>query len=99
MVSSFYLREYSLVNSSLTIDFPCEYPLKVIAENFPGIRTFVFKVIDSNNVSYIENSLITNFSRSGKYCSVRVSIIATGNDQIAKLNKEFMSEPRVRLVL
>tara|TARA_B100000530_G_C15797707_1_gene424255 strand:+ start:220 stop:471 length:252 start_codon:yes stop_codon:yes gene_type:complete len=83
----------------LTIDFPCEYPLKVIAENFPGIQTFVFKVIDSNNVSYIENSLITNFSRSGKYCSVRVSIIATGNDQIAKLNKEFMSEPRVRLVL
>ena len=99
MVSSFYLREYFLVNSPLTIDFPCEYPIKIIAENFPGLERFVFEIIDSNKVSYLENSLVSNFSRSGKYCSVRVSIIATGENQIVQINREFMSDSRVRLVL
>ncbi len=88
-----------LVNDLTTIEFPCEYPIKVIAENFLGIESFILDILQSNNISYLESSFCIKLSREGKYCSVRVCIIATGESQLETLNKAIMSEPRVRLVL
>jgi putative lipoic acid-binding regulatory protein len=38
-------------------------------------------------------------SRAGKYCSVRLSITATGEPQLRALHRALLEEPLVKLVI
>lgn len=81
------------------IEFPCEYPIKVIADNDPGIRDLVLGIVGEHVTEWVHESVSVRNSRAGNYCSVRVSIIATGEGQLRALHQALVNQPPVRLVL
>tara|TARA_A100001037_G_scaffold263514_1_gene253765 strand:- start:901 stop:1164 length:264 start_codon:yes stop_codon:yes gene_type:complete len=82
-----------------TIEFPCEYPIKVIADNHPSMRETVLAIVSRHAQGPVEGSVSVKNSRENTYCSVRVSIVATGEAQLRALHQDLIAEPLVRLVL
>lgn len=87
------------MTESPKIEFPCEYPIKVIAENHPSIRDIVLKIVSEHAPDLVEESVSVKNSRAGTYCSVRVTIIAKGERQLKAMHQALLKESLVRLVL
>ncbi len=81
------------------IEFPCDYPIRIIGEQAEDFRTVVLDIVRSHAGDIDESSVTVQESRRGAYCSVRVTIVATGEAQLEALHRALMAQPAVRLVL
>jgi len=87
------------VTDAPTIEFPCDYPIKVIATNDASLKTSVLEIVRLHDASFCEESVSLHDSREGKYCSVRLSIRATGELQLKALHRDLLANPLVKMVL
>lgn len=81
------------------IEFPCDYPIRIIGEQRDDFRATVLDIVRDHAETVIEQSVNVRESRDGAYCSVRVTIVATGENQLRALHRALMAEPAVRMVL
>lgn len=81
------------------IEFPCDYPIRIIGEQEAGFRAAVLDIVREHVDTLHESSVTVQESRDGNYCSVRVTIVATGEPQLKALHEALMAEPAVRMVL
>lgn len=81
------------------ITFPCDYPIHVIGESHAAFRTRVMRVVHEHVAEVAPDSVTVRDSRGGNYCSVRFTIVATGETQLQALHRALLAEPGVRLVL
>ncbi len=81
------------------IEFPCDYPIKVIGKVTPGFKEFVIKTISVHAPDLDYEEVELNFSRNGKFVSVRLSIMATGKEQLDNLFKDLKDSGRITTVL
>lgn len=81
------------------IEFPCDYPLWIIGEREPGFEEVVLNIVRGHVTQVHEETVTVRESRSGGYCSVRVTIVATGEQQLKALHAALVAEPAVRMVL
>ncbi|AYF35342.1 DUF493 domain-containing protein [Vreelandella alkaliphila] len=87
------------VNEPPKIIFPCDYSLKVVgdaAEDFPAC---VCQVIVKHSPDFDETSLQVIDSRNGRFQSVRVTIVATGEQQLRQLFDDLKATGRVHMVV
>ncbi len=87
------------VTDAPTIVFPCDYPIKIIGVNHHTLRETVVRIVRGYAPDLTEESISVQDSRAGKYCSVRLSIIATGELQLKALHRALLEEPLVKLVI
>ena len=87
------------VTDAPKIEFPCDYPIKVIGVNHDNLREVVVEIVRSHAPDLVEESVSLHDSRAGKYRSVRMSINATGEPQLKALHQALLKEPLVKLVL
>lgn len=83
----------------LKIEFPCDYPIKIIGVSNTDFRETVVKIVRSHAPNLNDDSISERASRNGNYCAVNLSIIATGEPQLKALHKELMAVPLVKMVL
>ncbi len=81
------------------IEFPCDYPIRIIGEQDAGFRATVLDIVRRHVATVHESSVQVQESRNGTYCSVRVTIVATGEVELRTLHQALMAEPAVRMVL
>lgn len=82
------------------IEFPCEnYPIKVIGSSSETLRASVVEIVRIHDTAFREDSVEEYPSSKGTYTSVRLSIRATGEQQLKALHEDLMSHPLVKLVL
>jgi putative lipoic acid-binding regulatory protein len=81
------------------ITFPCPYPLKIIGDTAPAMAAEVVDIVRQHASELEESSIEVLDSRNGNFCSVRITIIATGEDQLRGLHADLLAHPAVRLVL
>jgi uncharacterized protein len=81
------------------IEFPCEYPLWIIGDSRPLFQEEVLAIVREHVAEVRESSVNARHSRDGSYCSVRVSIVATGEQQLKTLHAALLAQPAVRMVL
>lgn len=82
------------------IEFPCaDYPIKVIGHNVEDFRVRVLGIVRIHAPEVTEASVSVRDSRQGAFSSVRISIVATGEDQLRALHAALLAEPAVKLVL
>ncbi len=81
------------------IEFPCAYPVKIVGENRDD---FAGEVLDLTRLHAPEvgvEHVQIRPSREGRYCSVTITIIATGETQLRELHATLKAHPLVRMVL
>lgn len=81
------------------IEFPCAYPLKIIGHATDDFREFVISVLERHTDRIYEETIDLRASSGGKFVSVRVTITATGEEQLSNIFTEFKASGRVQAVL
>lgn len=81
------------------IEFPCAYPLKVIGHATDDFREFVIDVLERHTDRIYTETIDVRASSGGKFVSVRVTITATGEEQLSNIFTEFKASGRVQTVL
>jgi uncharacterized protein len=81
------------------IEFPCLYPIKVMGEDVDDFREEILIIIRRHAPNLLEEHISYQASRNGKYLSVRVNIVATGEPQLQALFEDLKASGRVAMVL
>lgn len=81
------------------IEFPCDYAIKVIGHAAPGFKEFVVSVVEEHAPGIQEENVSVVNSRNGRFTSVRLTIVATGEPQLKALFEDLKASGRVQMVL
>ncbi|MFT4712774.1 MAG: putative lipoic acid-binding regulatory protein [Candidatus Azotimanducaceae bacterium] len=81
------------------IEFPCDYPIKVIGDASHDLVDNVLRVLVKYDASLSLAKIEERPSKKGNYCSVRVDFYATGEDQLKSMFEELKTHTWVRMVL
>jgi putative lipoic acid-binding regulatory protein len=81
------------------IEFPCnDYPIKVIGDTSVGFTDAVIEIL-SKYASIDIATLAERQSSNGKYTTVQLHIVATGEDQLRDINSALRATGVVHMVL
>jgi hypothetical protein len=81
------------------IEFPCnDYPIKVIGDTTVGFTEIVIEILGKHATIDI-STLAERQSSNGKYTTVQLHIIATGDDQLRDINSALRATGIVHMVL
>ena len=81
------------------IEFPCDYPIKVIGDASGASVSEIISVVRRHAPEVTPDEVSTRQSRKGNFQSVRITIVATGESQLRSLHEELIALPSVRMVL
>jgi putative lipoic acid-binding regulatory protein len=81
------------------IEFPCDYVVKVIGDAAPDFREFVMEVAEQHAPGIEEHRVMVRASSGGRFTSVQVTIVATGEAQLKALFEDLKASGRVHMVL
>ncbi|WP_163576084.1 HP0495 family protein [Halomonas faecis] len=81
------------------IDFPCDYPIKVVGDASEDFAAIVCQVVTRHDSSFDASSLEVVESRQGRFQSVRLTLRATGEAQLKTLFAELKATGRVHMVV
>ena len=80
------------------IEFPCEYPIKVLGRNVEQLRSVVIAVFERHAPGFDQESILVKESSKGTFHSINITITATGPDQLRALHKDLMATGLVQMV-
>ena len=81
------------------IEFPCDYPIKVMGVASAEFQQQVMAVIHRHASQVPDNRVTERASAKGNYVSVTVVIEATGEEQLNSIFRELMDQESVKIVL
>lgn len=81
------------------IEFPCDYPIKVMGLAAPDYKQAVLDIIQVHAPDLDYERVELRESRTGKYYSVTVTIVATGEAQLSAIFEDLKASGRVNMVL
>ncbi len=81
------------------IEFPCDYPVKVLGEVCVGFEEMVVQIMHKHDPEFDPDTVTRNDSRNGNFVSIRVTIRATGEEQLQALFAELKQTGQVKMVL
>lgn len=81
------------------IEFPCDYPLKVIGVAGPDFQETVATIVRAHAPEFDASSIDVLDSRNGKYLSLRFSIQAQSEEHIRRLFLDLKAHSAVQMVL
>ena len=85
--------------SAPKIEFPCDYPVKVMGRAAPGLHSLVMEVMERHAPGFDETTVSVRDSRHGNFQSITVTITATGETQLAAIFEDLKHDPLVQMVL
>ena len=81
------------------IEFPCDYPIKILGEAHAELRAHVLTVMDTHAPGFDRTKISIRDSSKGRWQSMTVVIIATGKPQIDAIFASLKTSSRVKMVL
>ena len=81
------------------IEFPCEYPIKVIGYDKDNFRNAIADIIKQYCPEFDATRISVIDSRNGKYVSLRFAIFAQGEKQLQELFLDLKTNKHVKMVL
>jgi putative lipoic acid-binding regulatory protein len=81
------------------IEFPCDYPVKVIVKLSPDIVSDIVAVLKKYDSGISADKVQQNPSKNGNYVSLRVQLWATGKPQLEQMFTELKQNKAVQMVL
>lgn len=81
------------------IEFPCDYPIKVLGEAHPELHAHIFQVMDTHAPGFDRTKITIRDSSKGRWQSMTLVITATGKPQLDVIFAELKTSSRVKMVL
>jgi len=81
------------------IDFPCDFPVKVMGASIPEFHTCITKIAKKHDKDFIGDETKQKTSKTGKYVSLTLNIHAKNKAQLDSLYEDLTSHELVLWVL
>ena len=81
------------------IEYPCEFPLKILGRMQPGFAQSIMEVVTKHAPDFDPATAEMRPSREGKYLSLTATINAKSRAQLDELYRELCDHPMVSMVL
>ena len=81
------------------IEFPCDFPIKIMGETRDGFAQAVLDVVARHAPGFDAATMEMRSSRGGKYLSLTCTIRAVSKGQLDALYMELTAHPFVKIVL
>lgn len=81
------------------LEFPCDFPLKVMGAAGEGFAQAVLEVVLRHAPDFDAASMEMRPSRGGKYLSLTCTLRARSREQLDALYRELTAHPRVKIAL
>lgn len=77
------------VEEESLIEFPCEFPIKVMGPAIPEFYAVIEKIAVAHDTNFDSKKTTQNTSKTGKYVSLTLTINAKDKPQLDAIYKEF----------
>lgn len=81
------------------IEFPCQFPIKVMGESHPQFSHEIIQVIQTHLPEFGAHLVETRGSANGKYTSLTCMVYVTSKPQLDAIYHSLTVHPRVKVVL
>ncbi len=81
------------------IEFPCDYPIKVLGRASDEFETIIFEVFERHAPGFDQARVTVRASGKGTFTAMTVFITATGKDQLEALHQDLMATGHVQMVI
>ena len=81
------------------LEFPCEFPLKVMGAAQDGFAEEILRVVSVHAPDFDASRMEMRASSGGNYISLTCTVMATSKEQLDNLYRALTSHPMVKVVL
>lgn len=81
------------------IEFPCEFPIKIMGRDDPGFREAAIDLVEKHAGALPEEAIRTSSSSAGNFLSITVTITATSREQLDDIYRELTDHELVLVAL
>lgn len=81
------------------IEFPCDYPIKVLCSSHDELQSIVFEVFERHAPGFDQQTLTVRPSSKGTFTALTITITATGPEQLDALHKDLIATGMVKMVI
>lgn len=92
-------QEASASHKTSLIDYPCEFPIKVMGKQDPGLAQALVEVVIAHDPGFDPATVEIRMSKQGNYVGLTFTVRATSREQLDALYKALHGHPLVSVVL
>lgn len=81
------------------IEFPCDYPVKVMGKACDEFYEHVITVMSEHAPGFDQTTVVVRDSRNGNFQAITVTITATGEEQLQAIFEGLKTSSHVQMVL
>ena len=81
------------------IEFPCDYPIKVLGRSSEAFESIVLAVFERHAPGFDQQAIVAKVSRNGTFTSLTITITATGPQQLEALHQDLLATGHVTMVI
>ncbi len=81
------------------IEFPCEFPIKVMGSNLPEFQRLMLDVVKLYAPTLTNDNIVSRDSAKGNYVSLTITVHATSQEQLDNIYRALSSHPLVKMAL
>jgi putative lipoic acid-binding regulatory protein len=81
------------------LEFPCDFPIKVMGEDSPEFRAMAVALIESHTGPLDSARIRTALSRNGRFVSITVTVNAQSRKQLDDIYRDVSGHPAILMAL
>jgi putative lipoic acid-binding regulatory protein len=81
------------------IEFPCDYPIKVLGRSSAAFESIILAVFERHAPGFDTQTIAARSSRNGTFTALTIIITATGTDQLEALHQDLLATGHVTMVI
>jgi uncharacterized protein len=93
------MAEDDIKPSETLIEFPCDFPIKVMGETHADFSAEIIKTIRALNSSFDASRIEIRGSSGGKYISLTCTVYVTSKPQLDDIYRALTAHPMTKFVL
>ncbi len=85
--------------SESLLEFPCEFPVKIMGRDEPEFRQAARSVVEKHAGKLDDDAVRTSTSTNGNFVSITVTITATSQQQLDDIYRDLTAHEQVLVAL
>ncbi len=81
------------------IEFPCDYPIKVLGRSSDAFQSLVIEVFERHAPGFDQEAVSIRASSKGTFTAITITITATGREQLEALHQDLLATGHVQMVI
>jgi putative lipoic acid-binding regulatory protein len=88
-----------MAENETLMEFPCEFPIKIIGNNTEAMKTAITEITCRHFVTFVPETIEFKNSAKGNYLAITVTVLAENQEMLDAFYREVTQHPEIKMVL